>query len=216
MKRAFPACVIGWVAACSAASGLASPDAAFRRPRWDAPEATVRGGAHAETALRFGVDTGLWFANWSVRVDTPTSPHKTSSGPILFVAPRIDLDFGSDWTGSLRIEVGQASDIDTRAIAFRFRRPVLDLGDGVVGFLAGPVAASLDAHRFPGTFKDAVGFDLGTDLEMPLARGWLLRADATVRYLKFDYSRPPEVFSANDHSAGPVGLVLSVGATYDF
>ncbi len=215
MHRLLPACA-AWLLAASLSAAPGGIEAAFRRPRWDGPEATVRGGGRADTAIRFGFDTGLWFANWSVRVDTPSSPHKTSSGPVFFVAPRIDMDFGSRWTASLRIEVGQASDIDTRAIAFRFRHPVWDTGDGVVGILAGPVAGSLDAHRFPGTFRDAVGFDLGADLDQPLARGWVLRADATVRYLKFDYSRDAAVISANDHSAGPVGLVLSVGATYDF
>ena len=188
----------------------------FQRPRWEPGEAAGRAPRAGHNPLRFGIDTGLWFANWSTRVDTPTSPHKTSSGPVVFLAPRIDMDLSPDWRGTLRFEIGEASDLDTKVVAFRLSRPVYDMGDGVVRFHAGPAAASLDAHRFPGSFRDAVGFDLGVDGEAPLWRHWLFEADLTVRYMKFDYSRPPEVVSANDHSLGPVGVLFSIGATYDF
>lgn len=215
MRRLLPA-LAAWTLGACALAAPSLPEAAFRRPHWDAPEATVRGRARAETPFRLGFDTGLWFSNWSVRVDTATGPHKTSSGPVFFVAPRIDMDFGRDWSASLRLEIGQASDIDTMALAFRIERPVYDAGDGVVRLHAGPALGSLDAHRFPGHFDDAVGFDVGGDFQAPLARGWTFRAEATMRYMKFEYSRDAAVTSANDHSVGPVGVLLSVGATYDF
>lgn len=215
MRRLLPALAACLLGTCALAAPPL-PGTAFRRPHWDAPEATVRGRARAETPFRLGLDTGLWFSNWSVRADTASGTHKTASGPAVFIAPRLDMDFGRDWSAALRLEIGQASDFDTMALAFRFERPVYDAGDGVVRLHAGPAIASLDAHRFPGHFRDAVGFDVGGDFQAPLTRGWTLRADATLRYMKFEYSRDATVTSANDHSAGPIGVLLSVGATYDF
>ena len=91
----------------------------FQRPRWEPGEAAARTPRAGHNPLRFGIDTGLWFANWSTRVDTPTSPHKTSSGPVVFLAPRIDMDLSPDWRGTLRFEIGEASDLSTKVVAFR-------------------------------------------------------------------------------------------------
>ncbi len=193
-----------------------APSETFRRPRWDPePSGTVRTNVGVQP-LRFGLDAGLWFSSWSVRAETASAVHKTSNGPLFWIAPRIDMDLSSRWMGTVRFEIAQGSDLDAKALAFHFSHPILDAGDALVRFHAGPAIGILDAHRFPGDFGDAVGFDLGVTGEMPFARGWNLRTDLSARYMKFEYSRSPDVSSASDHATGPVGILASIGLTYHF
>lgn len=196
----------------SAPFGEPLAGSSFRRPR-----AAWHGGAAArDRQARLGFDAGLWFSDWGVRAQTASGVAKTSAGPVGWVAPRFTFDLDDDWSATARLELGANADVDTKVLALHLSRPVWDMQDALVSAHVGPAVGTLEAHGFPGDFKDAFGFDFGLSGEARFSQRWFLNAGLTARYMKFDYSRSTDVTSSDDREIGPVGVLLSVGLTYRF
>jgi hypothetical protein len=193
-----------------AAPLLGWAEGGFRRPRWDPPA-----GTGAPGNFRLGFDLGVWSTNTNLRAKTATSSFKMS-GPIQFVAPRVEMDFADLWTGSLRLELGEGDNAHTQVYAAHLSRPVWDFGDALLNAHFGPIFGKLDERNFPGEFDDAFGLDAGADFSTPISQGWTARLGATLRYIKFDYKRGVDVLTASDNRVGALGLVVSAGLASRF
>ena len=184
----------------------------FRRPRWEPPRAEKT----PFTGMRFGLDTGVWHADWGITANDRGRLYRIHGDPMLWLAPRIDMDLFWNMRGSGRIEIGTSEDASIKVLCFHVARPIFETDTSTVDLVAGPTYGAFKSNGFPGDFEAAPGFDVGVESLTPIGDGWDLRFSALLRSMHFEYDPPSTVGAFSQGQVGTTGVVVSMGLSYRF
>ena len=176
----------------------------------------------SKPAWSIGARFDLWVTDLDFTAQTATTRTEVEtalhSGADLFAF----VGLGGNWGAEVGVETTLGGDSETESLVFalslQWELPILEDSPLVPALRAGVLYGSYTMDDIPGDFDDAVGFEGGLQVSLPLAgeRGGLgLTLAVMGRNLEFDFE-PDSAATVYDDSIGGMGVRFVAGLEVRF